>query len=64
MKYAILVVWLDGVEEYVKQGSDVAIFHSKRAADEQAEFMRMGMEDECQSINVVQYPSRSEKAYA
>ncbi len=55
MSYAILVVWKDGNEEYLKEGySDKpAIFLSKSSAKEQAEFMYMGMEEEVQSINVV-----------
>ena len=54
--YAILVVWKDGTEEYLKEGilSDCpVIFLSKKAATEQAEFMYAGMEDKVQSINVV-----------
>jgi len=53
MAYKILVVWEDGTEEYLKQGDKDAIFHSKKEATNQKEFMLMGMEDEVQSINVV-----------
>lgn len=54
MSYHIKVVWKDGEEELLKQGmgDQVAVFRSYRAAQEQAEFMRMGMDD-VQSVNVV-----------
>lgn len=55
MRYAVKVIWKDGEEEYLKAGTRVAIFSAKSRAEEQAEFMRMGMDD-VQSINVVQAP--------
>ncbi len=64
--FAIKVVWADGEEEYLKQGTSntPARFFSKKDAREQIEFMRMGMDDgECQSINVVLYP-RSKRVSA
>lgn len=57
--FAIKVIWLDGEEEFVREGcagGRVAVFASKRKATTQADFLREGMEDEVQSINVVQYP--------
>ena len=61
MNWAILVVWMNGEEEYVKQGigTEIARF-TKRQAQEQREFLWMGMEGDpdVQSVNVVRYPSR------
>jgi hypothetical protein len=56
-RWAVLVVWLDGEEEYLHPGTsgDVAIFPSRERAQEQRDFMWIGMEGECQSINVVRY---------
>jgi len=58
--FAVLVVWNDGDEEYLKDGMSTkpARFTSRQQAKEQADFMKMGMDDECQSINVVPYPRR------
>jgi hypothetical protein len=57
--FAIKVIWADGEEEYVKQGTETARFTSRARAKEQAEFMKMGMDDdEVQSINVVPYPRK------
>lgn len=56
--FAIKVIWNDGEEEYLKEGYrglHPARFTTCEAA-EQVEFMKIGMEDECQSINVVPYP--------
>lgn len=58
MRWSILVVWNDGTEEYVKRGAEVARF-TKRQAQEQKEFMLMGMDGDCQSINVVRAPRHS-----
>lgn len=52
MPYKILVVWKNGDEEYLQQGNRDAIFTSKKAAEDQAEFMRMGVEG-TDSIKVV-----------
>lgn len=57
MRYAIKVIWDDGDEDYVMQGERVAAF-GKLQAKEQVEFLRVGMEDECQSINIVRYPKK------
>ncbi len=65
MNWAILVVWSNGEEEYVKQGigTEVARF-TKAEAVEQREFLWMGMEGDpdVQSVNVVRYPKRRKKA--
>ena len=63
--WAILVIWKNGDEEYLHEGlsSRTARFASRSDAIEQTKFMKMGMEDEVQSINVVPYPGsgRTEK---
>lgn len=54
--YCVLVVWTDGTEEFLKQGlgDKPAIFHSRKEAKEQADFVKMGMDDdECESVSVV-----------
>jgi hypothetical protein len=55
-RWKILVIWLDGDQEYLKDGKRpdgaVATF-SREAADRQRDFMLAGMSDEVQSINVV-----------
>lgn len=56
MRYSVLVVWLDGEREYLKQGSRTAIFSSRSRAEEQRDFMLEGMEEDVQSINVVPAP--------
>ena len=60
-RWAVLVVWENGEEEYLKQGlgSAVATF-TKQAARDQVEFMKIGMEGDCQSINVVPAPPTKE----
>lgn len=59
MRYAILVVWDNGSTDYLRLGhhadGTVAGF-TKRAAEEQRDFMLQGMEDEVESISVVRYP--------
>ena len=55
-RFAILVIWKDGEEEYLKEGTAIARFSSRKKAVEQTNFMQIGMEDDCQSINVVPYP--------
>lgn len=57
--FAIKVVWLDGEEEFLKEGSRVARFANRKRAEEQRDFMKAGMSDEVQSINVVHYPMES-----
>lgn len=59
MKYAIKVIWANGLEEYVKQGVETALFGTRAEAKEKADFFRMGMDyGECQSINVVPFPKK------
>lgn len=52
-QYSILVVWLDGESEYLKEGSHTAIFSSRKRAESQRDFMLLGMEEDIQSINIV-----------
>jgi hypothetical protein len=61
--YAILVTWLDGSEEYLKQGlsgTNVARFHSRKEAKKQKDFMLIGMSDEVESIDIVSYHEHRE----
>ncbi len=57
-RFSILVVWADGVEEYVRQGTRTAVFPSRAHAKEQADFMKIGMEGDpdVESISVVFAP--------
>jgi hypothetical protein len=59
MKYAIMVVWSDGSDEYVKEGSRIASFPSRARAKEQVSFMKIGMDgdEDVQSISIVRFPS-------
>ena len=55
--FAILVIWADGEQEYLKQGvAHVVRFSSRKRAQEQREFMLMGMDEDVQSVNVVPFP--------
>lgn len=58
--YAIKLISKRGTEAYLREGTGpngrIAGFPTKRAADKQVEFMKIGMAGECQSINVVKYP--------
>jgi hypothetical protein len=59
MKYAIKVVQKNGDEVYLRESNGaITGFPSYAAAMRQAEFMRIGMEGDVQSINVVKYPKR------
>ena len=63
MRYAIKCVTLDGHEEYVMhfrvgERGQIALFTSKREAKEKANFLKMGVSDEYQSINVVRYSEK------
>lgn len=64
--YAILVIDLEGDEEYLCDGlgNVPARFPSHAAAQRQREFMLIGMEDEVQSINIVSCPAQGKLANA
>jgi hypothetical protein len=60
--YAVLVVWLDDEEEYLKEGlsdSVVARFSSRKEAKKQRDFMMMGMSEEVNGIHVVPFPRKT-----
>lgn len=54
--YAIKVIWLEGDEEYLKEGRKTAQFANRERAEKMKSFMLEGMSDEVQSINVVPFP--------
>jgi len=60
MRYAVQVVWNNGDTEYLNRGigDSIALFPSKQKATKYAEFMKMGMDEDVQSINVVRFPAR------
>lgn len=60
MNYAILVIQNDGDEDYLCEGmtSTPAKYPSRAAAQRMVDFMKIGMEGDVQSINIVRYPSR------
>jgi len=62
-KYAIKVVQKNGDEDYLRDGiaanGRITGFPSYAAAMRQQAFMRIGMEGDVQSINVVKYPKRA-----
>lgn len=61
MRYAIKVIWRDGEEEYLKEGSRPATFANRERADSMRAFMLEGMDPEdIQSINVVPTPPAGE----
>ena len=58
-RWAILCIGFDGEQEYVMVGPSpgrVAIFHNKREAQENADFLKEGVAEDYQSINVVRAP--------
>lgn len=58
-KYAIKVIWLDGQEEFVREGiagGRISLYSNIKIAKAQRDFMLEGMEEDVQSINVVPYP--------
>lgn len=58
MRYSIKVIWQDGEEEYLKEGSRPALFANRERADSMRAFMLEGMDPEdVQSINVVPAPA-------
>jgi hypothetical protein len=58
--YAILVIYEDGDESYLRDGlgDTPSRFPSRAAALKQVDFLKIGMEGEVQSINVVKYPAK------
>ena len=56
--WAVLCITLTGEDEYVcdGMGDKPSRFLSRRDAQAQADFLKMGVSDEFQSINVVPYP--------
>jgi hypothetical protein len=58
--YAIKVVQKNGEEDFLCEGlGEVPTrFPSHAAAYRQVEFMKIGMEGDFQSINIVKYPKR------
>ena len=58
--YAVKVVRKDGVEHFLCEGiGDVpARFPSRAAAQRQADFMKIGMENIYQAIVIVKYPAK------
>jgi hypothetical protein len=63
MAWAILVVGKNGEEEYLREGlgDSTARFRSRSEATKLMQFMKIGMEDEYQSINVVRCSIRAAK---
>lgn len=61
--YAILVVDEEGEEEYLcdGMGDHPTRFSSREAALDMVAFMKIGMEGDVQSINVVPYPKPARK---
>lgn len=61
--FAILVVQDDGEEDYLCEGmgDTPTRFFSRKSAEEFRDFMKIGMEGDVQSINVVPYPKRERK---
>lgn len=58
-RWAVLVVEKDGSQEYLRSGRDFdgpIIIGSRRDAEEHADFLRIGIGDDVQSINVVPAP--------
>lgn len=51
-RWKILVVWKNGDEEFVANGTDDAIFTSKEKAQEVADGFKMGIDD-AESVSVV-----------
>ena len=59
-KWAIVCIGHDGESDFVCHGitDRVALFKSRADAQQQADFLKMGVDDEYQSINVVLYGER------
>jgi hypothetical protein len=58
--YAIKVVQDDGEEDFLCDGLGNVPTHfpSRAAAQRQVDFMKLGMDGDVQSINIVKYPKR------
>ena len=58
MNYAILVIQQEGDEDYLCDGlgNRPTKFPSRAAAQRQVDFMKIGMDGDVQSINIVRYP--------
>jgi hypothetical protein len=58
--YAIKVIQKNGDEEYLRAWAlgEITRFPSYAAAMKQHDFLKIGMEGEVQSINVVKYPAK------
>ena len=59
-RYSVLVVWKDGTEEYVCEGTGnrPVVYHNRRAAQEAKEFILFGDDQYIQSVNVVRARAR------
>jgi hypothetical protein len=58
VNYAILVIQQEGDEDYLCDGlgNRPTKFPSRAAAQRQVDFMKIGMDGDVQSINIVRYP--------
>jgi hypothetical protein len=62
VSYKVQVVWKNGKVEDVMLGcrkKAPAVFRTRKQAQEEADFLKMGIEEETQSINVVRCPPYS-----
>ena len=58
--YSILVVWKDGTAEYIKEGISTEIARlTRKKAQQQADFLKIGIDGDCHSINVVHAPAKA-----
>jgi hypothetical protein len=57
MSYAILVIQKDGDEDYLCEGVGnwPVLFPSRAAAQKQVDFLKIGMDGDVQSINIVKH---------
>jgi hypothetical protein len=62
--FAILVIGLEGEESYFcdGMGDRPSRFPSRAAAQRQVDFMKVGIEGDVQSINIVSYPKSKRSA--
>jgi hypothetical protein len=63
VEYAIKVIQKNGREDYLRDGlaanGRITEFPTYAHAIHKADFLRVGMEGDVQSINVVKYPKRA-----